>query len=228
MRTFIHLVLILLAGVGIGIALRSMRPDPSRGGPTAQDQVFTNTVTTEEARRINPDEIEKASITRPPENEDWMSRFELIERSGKTVKSEELLGEPYVVSFFFSTCPASCMQQNQKLKLLQDEFEDEGVRFLAITVDPEHDRPEQLREYAARFGADKDQWLFLTGELPYIRRVGAEVFQLPVDKKFHTDRFVLVDPEGKIEGMYSWPEKFQFEKLKSRIREMIESGSKDS
>ena len=228
MRTFIHFVLILVAGVGIGLGLRWMRSANPRLQPSPDDQVFTNEVTTEEAKRIDPSDVEKASVTKPPEDEEWLSRFELLERSGKTVKSEELLGSPYVVSFFFSTCPSVCVQQNQKLKMLQDEFQGERVRFLAISVDPENDRPEQLREYAARFGADKDQWLFLTGELPYIRRVGAEVFQLPVDQKFHTERFVLVDPEGKIEGMYSWPEEKQFDKLKSRIREMLETAGKES
>ena len=145
----------------------------------------------------------------------------MTERSGETVKSEQLLGQPYVVSFFFSTCPSICVQQNQKLKELQSEFDGEGVKFVAISVDPETDTPEVLREYAARFGADPDQWLFMTGDLTYIRRVGGEIFRQPVDKKFHTERFVLVDPEGKIEGFYSWPEKAQFNKLQDKIRDMM-------
>ncbi|MEL6105698.1 MAG: SCO family protein [Planctomycetota bacterium] len=171
-----------------------------------------------------PEQIEPLptnEVVHPPESEAWLSRFELIERSGKLVKSEQLLGQPYVVSFFFSTCPSICVQQNQKLKELQDRFEGQGVKFVAISVDPETDTPEQLREYAARFGADEEQWLFLTGDLTYIRRIGGEIFQQPVDKKFHTERFVLVDPEGKIEGMYSWPEERQFRKLQSSIDSMI-------
>ncbi len=134
-----------------------------------------------------------------------------------------LHGQPYVVSFFFSTCPSICVKQNQKLKELQDEFEGQGVRFVAISVDPETDTPDVLREYAARFGADKDQWLFMTGDLTYIRRVGSEIFRQPVDKQFHTERFALVDPDGKIEGFYNWPEPKQFEKLKQRISKMIAS-----
>jgi len=122
------------------------------------------------------------------------------------------------------------VSQNQKLKELQDEFEGQGVRFVAISVDPENDTPEVLREYAARFGADPDQWLFLTGELNYIRRIGAEIFQQPVNKQFHTERFVLVDPDGKIEGFYNWPEKRQLEALKESIESMLqeEASSKKS
>jgi len=201
MREVVFLAFILLTGVGMGLAIRAYRGNANVNQPSAA--------------------VENSDPSHPPEDEEWLSRFELIERSGDTVKSEQLLGQPYVVSFFFSTCPSICVQQNQKLKELQSEFNGEGVKFVAISVDPETDTPEVLREYAARFGADPDQWLFMTGDLTYIRRVGGEIFRLPVDKKFHTERFVLVDPEGKIEGFYSWPEKAQFNKLQDKIRDMM-------
>ena len=201
MRTVVFLAFILLTGVGMGLAIRAYRGNANVNQPSAA--------------------VENSDPSHPPEDEEWLSRFELIERSGDTVKSEQLLGQPYVVSFFFSTCPSICVQQNQKLKELQSEFDGEGVKFVAISVDPETDTPEVLREYAARFGADPDQWLFMTGDLTYIRRVGGEIFRQPVDKKFHTERFVLVDPEGKIEGFYSWPEKAQFNKLQDKIRDMM-------
>ncbi|MEM1068742.1 MAG: SCO family protein [Planctomycetota bacterium] len=219
MRTFAHIAMILIAGVGLGIAVRNYRKVSN--GPGPDDVVFTNSDPLGEdeaaASISNPEPI------KPPTDEAWLSRFELTERSGETVRSEDLLGQPYIVSFFFSTCPSICVKQNQKLKELQDEFEGQGVRFVAISVDPETDTPEQLREYAARFGADEKQWLFMTGDLTYIRRIGAEIFQQPVDKKFHTERFVLVDPKGEIEGLYSWPEPIQFKRLKQTIRELMES-----
>ncbi len=175
------------------------------------------------AAKSIPNRSKTPRPSHPPEDEEWLSRFELTERSGKTVKSEDLLGQPYVVSFFYSTCPSICVQQNQKLKELQDAFEGEGVRFVAISVDPETDTPERLREYAARFGADENQWLFMTGDLTYIRRIGAEVYRQHADKQVHTERFILVDASGEIEGFYDWPQKRQFEKLKDAIRTMIDA-----
>jgi protein SCO1/2 len=214
MRTSIHIALILLLGVGLGLAFRALRTAPS-DGPGTEDVVYSNSLPVDEAA------IENRTPSHPPEDEEWLSKFELTERSGEIVKSGDLLGQPYVVSFFFSTCPSICVQQNQKLKELQDEFAGQGVRFVAISVDPETDTPERLREYAARFGADKDQWLFMTGDLTYIRRIGAEIYQQPVDKKFHSERFVLVDSQGAIEGFYSWPEQVQFQKLQERISQML-------
>ena len=219
MRTAIHIALILLLGAAMGIAIRSFRSAPITGtssGPGPNDIIYTD-----DGNDTGP--IENPEPTHPPEHEEWLSRFELTERSGKLIKSEDLKGQPYIVSFFFSTCPASCIKQNQLLQELQDEFKDVGIRFVSISVDPETDTPEQLREYGARFGADKEKWLFMTGDLNYIRRVGSEIFQQPVDKKFHTDRWVLVDREGKIEGFYNWPEPIQLKKLKKTIREISKS-----
>ena len=218
MRTTIHIALILLIGVGLGLTFRVLRP-ASTNGPNPDDVIYTNSQPIDEASIENP------TPSHPPAGEAWLSRFELTERSGKIVKSDELLGQPYVVSFFFSTCPSICVQQNQKLQELQDEFKGRGVRFVAISVDPETDTPQRLREYAARFGADKDQWLFMTGDLTYIRRIGAEIYRQPVDKKFHSERFVLVDPSGAIEGFYNWPEKVQFQKLQDKIRELLSKES---
>ncbi len=222
MRTALNITAILIVGVILGLIGRSFRTPPQTdSGPGPDEVVYEPEVAPGEQPVSDSNTIENSEVIHPPEAEAWLSRFELTERSGEVVTSESLLGQPYVVSFFFSTCPSICVQQNQKLKELQDQFEGQGVRFVAISVDPETDTPEQLQEYAARFGADEDQWLFLTGDLSYIRRVGGEIFQQPVNKKFHTERFVLVDQQGKIEGMYSWPEEKQFEKLKQVIEGML-------
>ena len=229
MKTALHVLIILSVGVGLGLAIRTLRPTSTAAGPGPDEVVYTN-----EAAGSGDvpelDEVRNDTPAGPPKDKDanWPSEFELTERSGEAVSSDDLLGQPYVVSFFFSTCPSTCVQQNQKLQELQEEFKDQGVRFVAISVDPETDTPEKLREYAARFGADKDQWLFLTGDLISIRRIGEEVYQLPVMKKFHAERFVLVDSKGQIEGYYSWPEKQQFEALRETIAEMLAGGGEST
>ena len=211
MRTASNLLAILAVGVLLGLIGRAYRNQTSPEGPGPDYVVYTHDVAPGEQPIDISSEIPNDEVDRPPEDEAWLSRFELTERSGRLISSEELEGQPYIVSFFFTKCPSVCPRQNQKLKELQQQFKGKKVRFLSISVDPDNDTPEAMREYAARFGADKDQWLFLTGDLTYIRRIGAEIFQQPIDKGFHTEKFVLVDAEGTIEGFYSWPEKLQFE-----------------
>ena len=168
------------------------------------------------------------SVPSPPvgSDEEWLTQFDLLERSGRSIQSEELKGQPYVVSFFFSLCPTICIKQNEKLQLLQQKFEHQPVRFLSISCDPEVDRPAVLSEYANKFDADQEQWLFLTGELTYIRRVGSEIFSLPVDRRFHTEKFVLVGADGKIFGTYNWTDAEQWQALQSDIESMIEAGGR--
>lgn len=221
MKVFFNVSLILLMGVTLGLAVRFFRNASDRNAPADGDVVYTNDAVLDGLTEDEIPSIENAEVSHPPEDEAWLSRFELVERSGESISSEDLLGSPYIVSFFFSTCPSICVQQNQKIMELQQEFAGQGVRFVAISVDPETDTPEKLREYAARFNADEKQWLFLTGDLNYIRRVGAEVYRQPVNKQFHTERFVLVDPAGEIEGFYNWPEPSQLKKLKKRITEFV-------
>jgi protein SCO1/2 len=90
----------------------------------------------------------------------------------------------------------------------------EDATAVSISVDPEHDDPAVLREYAARFGADPARWRFLTGETPAIERLVRDGFRLSLatlpeaeraghpEPITHSDRFVLVDGELRIRGYY--------------------------
>lgn len=221
MRTAINVVIILSVGLAIGLGMRLFQQPSSLPATTkpavAKAPVPAEPIVAESAAQVS-------TVTKPPGGAEWLTNFSLTERSGEQVSSDDLKGQPYVVSFFFSTCPSICVMQNQKIQQLQTEFEDQGVRFVAISVDPETDTPEQLREYAKRYKADEDQWLFMTGDLTYIRRVGAEVFKVAVDEKFHTEKLILVDPAGEISGYYTWTDDRQFEQLKTDIEKMIASG----
>ena len=104
-------------------------------------------------------ELRQAAMLEP----NWTRSFELTERSGQKVRSEDLVGQPYVVCFFFSTCPGTCKRQSGEMRLLQSKFKDKPIRLLSISVDPEVDTPEVLSAYADGFNADPKQWLFLTG-----------------------------------------------------------------
>ncbi len=156
-----------------------------------------------------------------PAADEWLSSFELIERSGKTVRSEELKGQPYVVGFFFTLCPSICVNQNGKVKELQEKYRGQPLRLLSISCDPEVDSPEVLREYAERFDADPQQWLFLTGKLPYITRVAAEMYFLAAERRFHAEKFVLVDAQGNNFGFYNWSDPLQFKQLERDIDQLL-------
>ncbi len=126
-----------------------------------------------------------AWLRRPPaeplEVYGQVPEFSLVERSGEPVTRARLVGRVSVVEFFYTRCEDSCPLQNAHLARLQAEHKDVAdLQLVSITVDPDHDTPPVLREYAARFGADPRRWLFLTGQRDAIYRLAVDGFHLAV------------------------------------------------
>ncbi len=214
-----RIVLIILLGIGGGLALRAVRK-----GPDVVLREVSNVIGSKEQAPPTEPSFESipghsAAQLSADKPEGWLTEFSLTERNGETVTTKDLLGKPYVVSFFFSTCPSVCVMQNQHVQQLQEAFKGQPVRFVSISVDPETDQPEVLREYAKRFGADDSQWLFLTGDLTHIRRVAGEIYSLPAEKQGHSEKLVLVNHQGEIVDRFSWRDARQFEKLKEAIKD---------
>lgn len=161
-------------------------------------------------------------LTRPklPEGE-LLTEFTLTDRSGRQVRSQDLAGKVQVVSFFFSACPSVCKQQNRQVEELVREFGTQGVKFVSITCDPDTDSPAVLADYARQFHSPGDQWYFLTGELDYLRRVGSDIYLLPVDKQVHSEKLIVVDRWGEIRGRYHWGEAAGIAKLKRELPSLL-------
>ncbi|MFQ5656795.1 MAG: SCO family protein [Candidatus Methylomirabilales bacterium] len=119
--------------------------------------------------------------------------FTLIERSGRKVTLAHLAGKVWIADFVWTRCPDACPLMSAMMARLQEEFADEPDLWLvSISVDPEFDTPAVLDSYAAKFRADPDRWLFLTGEKGTIYRLIREGFKLlvldPADDKTSHDR----------------------------------------
>lgn len=193
-----------LATGGAGLVLGSMyiqHLQPASGGVSEPDPEY---------RRVPADVSSK-----------WMTGFTLTDRSGKQVKWSDLQGKVTVTSFFFSACPATCLQQNMKVREIQQAYQGTDVVFLSITCDPEIDSPERLREYADRLQADKTQWLFLTGDLPYIRRVAGELFGVPLDKQTHSELLIVGDKWGNLRERQHWNKLDEVTKLKQQVDQLL-------
>jgi len=144
--------------------------------------------------------------------------FTLTERSGRVVDADALRGRIWVGNFIFTQCPGMCPGLSARMATLQQRLRADGagadVRLISFSVDPGQDTPAVLREYADRFGADPEQWLFLTGARDAVYRLVSDGFKLSVaevpaearanapEPITHSDRFVLVDPELRIRGYY--------------------------
>ncbi|VVP23145.1 hypothetical protein PS843_03892 [Pseudomonas fluorescens] len=70
------------------------------------------------------------------------------------------------INFIYTSCTGSCPLETARLSQVQrilGERVGRDVFFYSITIDPETDTPEVLKQYASKFKADPS-WLFLTGQ----------------------------------------------------------------
>ncbi len=117
-----------------------------------------------------------------------IKEFQLTDENSREFDSKQLKGHVWIGSFFFASCPGPCWQMNQALNAVQDEFKDTDLRLVSITCDPKNDSPEALRRYADRFQADANRWIFLTGDLDYIKRIGRDIFFQDVKEGQHLNQ----------------------------------------
>jgi len=97
----------------------------------------------------------------------------LRDQAGRPFPLSELQGGgPLAVNFIFTTCTTICPVMTATFAQMRRELgpEADRIRLVSITIDPEHDTPAVLAEYAGRFGATPD-WSFLTGSPEDVERV---------------------------------------------------------
>lgn len=136
--------------------------------------------------------------------------FNLATQNGDSLSSDDLKGYAYVTDFFFTSCNGVCPKMNSNLTGLQNVFKDEErLKFISITVDPEHDSISVLKQYAEKYKAMDRKWYFLTGKKDVIYNLAEGGFKVPVadtangmESFTHSDRLVLVDGTGWIRGYY--------------------------
>jgi cytochrome oxidase Cu insertion factor (SCO1/SenC/PrrC family) len=196
------IVLILTGGAGFVLGSLYIERMRSSGGSASEPDP--------EYQRLPADAQEK-----------WMTGFTLTERSGQPVGWKDLQGQVTITNFFFSSCPATCLQQSQKVGEILGSYRGRPVTAVSITCDPDIDSPERLREYADKLQADKKQWLFLTGDLLYIRRVAGELFSVVLDKQTHTERLIVADKWGNIRGTFLWNKLDEVTKLRMLVDELL-------
>ena len=136
--------------------------------------------------------------------------FEFTSQDGKQVSSDDLLGNIYVADFFFVTCPTICPKMATNMGYIQKKFnEKEDLKFISITVNPEHDTVEVLKEYAEKVHANTDSWSFLTGDKDKIYDIAFKGFFVSTMRDsiapggfLHSQMLILVDRKGRVRGYF--------------------------
>lgn len=149
------------------------------------------------ARSVHPDE---ASTTA---RSSFGGPFTLVGANGEPFSSASLKGKPYAIYFGFTRCGDVCPTTlSRMVKLRQDVGGESKFNLLFVTIDPSHDGPKEVGQYAGLFNSPV---IGLTGSQAQIDQVKkqygifAEPSPHPMAGKemMHTATVLLFDGSGR-------------------------------
>ncbi len=125
----------------------------------------------------------------------YFTDLPVVSQDGKEMRfySDVLKDRVVLVSLFYTNCTGMCPINNAKLAEVQDLLGDslgENIFLVSVTLDPETDTPEVLKDYASKFEA-KEGWLFLTGEKDDIKAITRRLGQTSPQIETHNPFFML-------------------------------------
>jgi protein SCO1 len=174
-------------------------------------------------RGFVPTPVSVAGAATPPPHHaigpgDLVPDFSLTDQTGHTVQLSKFRGQSVALTFIYTRCPVAtaCPMTTAKFSQLDALLRGKGIgHLLTITVDPEHDTPQVLAEYAKHAGADPKRWSFLTGPPQEVARVGADlgvIYYPDRGQIVHSLAAGVIDPDGKLSTIY-YGEAWQAEHL---------------
>ena len=137
-----------------------------------------------------------------------ISGFSLLDQDSNQVSENIFKGKIHIANFMFTTCGTICPKMSSEMMRVQHAFEkDTNVVIVSYTVDPEHDSPSVLKEYALQHKAIQNKWFFLTGDKKTIYDLARNSYYLVAGEGdggpedfIHSEMFTLIDKEGRIRG----------------------------
>jgi cytochrome oxidase Cu insertion factor (SCO1/SenC/PrrC family) len=139
--------------------------------------------------------------------------FALVDHNGQRVTEKTFLGKNMLVVFGFTYCPDVCPTELQVVTAALDSLgaRAEAIQPLFITIDPQRDTPEIMKQYVANF---HPRFVGLTGTPEEVAAVARayRVYYAKVDSKAgandylmdHSSIMYLMDKEGKFLKHFSY------------------------
>nr|WHW29663.1 putative SCO family protein [uncultured bacterium] len=187
-------------------------------------------------QRSATEEIGNNSLQTYPEPR-IIADFALIDQHGEEFSLAALKGRWHLVFLGFTHCPDICPTTLGMLATLAEQLRGElteamqpGVVF--ISVDPERDQPQQLRQYVTFFdpgftavtgaAAQLKALSYQLGAVYMIEEHEAGVVDYNVD---HSSGIFLLDPQARLKGVFPAPHRSQI--ITAELKQLILAGGDD-
>ena len=158
-----------------------------------------------------------------------IGKFQFVNSNAQIVSDLDFEGSIYVTDFFFTQCEGICPKMSTGLSRVQEYYRDNNkVKFLSHTVDPEYDKGDVLTNYAMFYNAIPGKWYFVTGDKKAIYDKAIKEYfvvasEEDTDVQFvHSEKLVLIDKDKKIRGYYDGTSKEEIERLVLEINVLLQ------
>lgn len=140
--------------------------------------------------------------------------FSLVDQNGSTIGRDVFRDHWSLVFFGFTHCPDVCPLTLQVLASARQQLAAAGQQplpqIVLVSVDPERDTPQVMKQYVGYFG---DDVVGITGELDEIRKLtnGLGIFfekSRLDDEDYSVDHsavVIVLNPEGQFQALFSAP-----------------------
>ncbi|WP_417443009.1 SCO family protein [Joostella sp.] len=170
--------------------------------PKIIERIQNGTVVDTDRHAIGEKKMEASDLLKMGE----VPSFEFVDQNGTTITNKDYEGKVYVVEFFFTTCPSICPVMTENMVKLQNRFKrNDDFAIASFTINPDHDTPEVLKEYADKYEITNPNWHLMTGDLDQVYKLSNTGFNLYAGKNAnvnggfeHSGLFALIDRDGYI------------------------------
>ena len=138
-----------------------------------------------------------------PPNSVYNLQVSVEDQFGEIKGLDQHRGKPVLVTMFYTSCPHVCPMLISTIKLTESKLTAEeraDLRVLTISIDPERDTPEKLRETMERHNVDSSRWSLVRPQPADLRTIagvfGVRYKQLADGEFNHTTRIILLDRDG--------------------------------
>ena len=182
------------------------------------------------AYEIKGSEDTRTNLKKPEYYKNFGGDFSLTGPEGKTVSLEDFRNKLVLIYFGYTFCPDVCpiTLSNLKLTMLDLGEKAEDVQVIFISIDPERDTFQKLKDYVPYF---HPTFIGLTGSEAELASVAKKYQTFYLKQKVeseagylmaHSDVVILVDQNGRFRGRYK--SKYDLDKLTTDIRWLLEKG----
>jgi protein SCO1/2 len=156
-------------------------------------------------------------------------QFAFTDQRGRPATEQTLLGHVWVADFIFTQCASACPLITARLVKLERELTAPELRFVSFSVDPVHDTPDALAQYAKQWAKNEQRWSLLSTDAKGLAnlsrdlRVTVEASSDPANPILHSSTLFLVDAAGQVRGVYDSDDDEALGRLASDTRTLLGS-----